>query len=67
MRGVSVAARVRVNNLAELIAELQILSNSILHTVNNSDVTVNDGAVTLKLEVQKLTDGSEVYNISIVD
>jgi hypothetical protein len=65
MKGVSVIASVKVNNLAELIAELQILSNSVLHTVNNNDVTIDDGAVVLRLEVQTLTDGSEVYNLAI--
>lgn len=65
MNGVSIMARVKVNNLRELIAELQILSDSVLHTVDNEDVAINSDTTTLTLEVQTLTDGSEVYNINI--
>lgn len=65
MNGVEILASCDVNNLAELIAALQRISNGPLHQVPDYVVTVDDGAVTVTLERQFLTDKSEVYNIAI--
>ncbi len=65
MKGVHVVARIRVNNLAELIAGLQKLSNHELHTEDNREVTINGGTLAVTLELQTLTDGSSVYNLNL--
>jgi hypothetical protein len=62
---VTVLDSTRCKNLAELYRALRRVSTDALHQIPDAYVTINDGAVTVRLEVQKLTDGSEVYNVNI--
>lgn len=65
MNGVEVLQRTGCNNLADLISHLRHVSADLLHEIPDSHITVNDGAVVVRIERQKLTDGSEVYNVNI--
>ena len=63
-----VAVSVDVHTLADLLDKLKHYSNHELHTVDNDHVYVfgHDGcALHLRVIVDKLTDGSVVYNINI--
>lgn len=58
----------KVVNLAQLIHELDSLSKDDLEGVPDSSVHVfgaNGEALRIRLIVDTLTDGSEVYNVSI--
>lgn len=65
MNGVTVLEQHEVNNLAELVIVLERMSLNALHQIDDSTVCINDSPASVRLEVQKLTDGSEVYNIAI--
>ncbi len=61
-------ATTSVSNLADLAKMLQHFNNGVLHTVGNEYVHVfgRDGEpLRLRVIVDTLTDGSEVYNINI--
>ncbi len=65
MNGVEILQRTGCNNLADLISCLRHVSADLLDQIPDSHVTVNDGAVVVRVERQVLTDKSEVYNVNI--
>jgi hypothetical protein len=65
MNGVEIIETHTVMNLAGLRQVLERLSNGALHQIDNHCVSINDSPAQVVLERQTLTDGSEVYNISI--
>ncbi len=65
MKGVTVIERKHCKNFEELLKTLIRISSDALHQIPNAYVTVNDASVVVQLERQTLTDGSEVYNLSI--
>ena len=68
MSGTKVIAVAEVSNFADLLDKLKHYSNHELHQIHNADVQVfgHDGyALHLRVIVDKLTDGSVVYNINI--
>lgn len=63
-----VIAIAKVGNLTSLIDVLQLWSRDLLHTVSNDNVFVFGRAgepVTVRVILDTLTDGSEVYNLNI--
>lgn len=65
MKGVELICSAKCDNLSELLTTLRRFSVDALHQIDNENVTINDGAVNVRVERQVLTDGSEVYNICI--
>lgn len=65
MTGVTVVESHEVNNLADLLLVLKRISLNSLHQTEDSAVCINSAPAMVTLECQTLTDGSEVYNISI--
>jgi hypothetical protein len=54
----------KVISLRELRGVLDRMSNNALHQIDNELVNITGGPITVRLECEKLTDGSEVYNLT---
>lgn len=65
MTEVTVLESIKVRNLAELRWALQHMAQNELHQIDDRDVNINGAPIEVRCERQKLTDGSEVYNVSI--
>lgn len=65
MNNVELICSAKCNNLSELLDTLRRFSDNALHQIDNRDITINDGAVSVRVERQVLTDRSEAYNITI--